>query len=48
MTAFQFQLRQATPSDLPEIAALLSEGLSFDGLVFGQTVDEPSKQLDGT
>ena len=48
MTAFQFQLRQATRSDLPEIAALLSEGLSFDGLVFVQTSEELAEEFDGT
>lgn len=48
MTAIQFQLRQATPSDLPEIAALLSEGLSFDGLVFVQTAEELAEEFDGT
>ena len=48
MTAFQFQLRQATRSDLPEIAALLSEGLSFDGLVFVQTAEELAEEFDGT
>ena len=40
MSAIQFQLRKATHSDLPEIAALLSEGMSFDGLVFVQTAEE--------
>jgi N-acetylglutamate synthase-like GNAT family acetyltransferase len=48
MTAIQFQLRQATTSDLPEIAALLSEGLSFDGLVFVQTAEELAEEFDGT
>jgi mycothiol synthase len=48
MTAIQFQLRQATHSDLPEIAALLSEGLSFDGLVFVQTAEELEEEFDGT
>jgi ribosomal protein S18 acetylase RimI-like enzyme len=48
MTAIQFQLRQATHSDLPEIAALLSEGLSFDGLVFVQTAEELAEEFDGT
>ena len=48
MTAFQFQLRQATRSDLPEIAALLSEGLSFDGLVFVQKAEELAEEFDGT
>ena len=48
MTAFQFQLRQATSTDLPGIAALLSEGLSFDGLVFVQTADELAEEFDGT
>jgi ribosomal protein S18 acetylase RimI-like enzyme len=48
MSAFQFQLRRATHSDLPEIAALLSEGLSFDGLVFVQTAEELAEEFDGT
>ena len=48
MTAIQFQLRQATHSDLPEIAALLSEGLSYDGLVFVQTSEELAEEFDGT
>ena len=48
MTAIQFQLRPATHSDLPEIAALLSEGLSFDGLVFVQTAEELAEEFDGT
>ena len=48
MAAIQFQLRQATHSDLPEIAALLSEGLSFDGLVFVQTAEELAEEFDGT
>ena len=48
MTAIQFQLRKATHSDLPEIAALISEGLSFDGLVFVQTVEELAEEFDGT
>ena len=48
MTAIQFQLRQATHSDLPEIAALISEGLSFDGLVFVQTAEELAEEFDGT
>ena len=48
MTAIQFQLRRATHSDLPEIAALLSEGLSFDGLVFVQTAEELAEEFDGT
>jgi len=48
MSAIQFQLRQATHSDLPEIAALLSEGLSFDGLVFVQTAEELAEEFDGT
>ena len=48
MTAIQFQLRQATHLDLPEIAALLSEGLSFDGLVFVQTSEELAEEFDGT
>ena len=48
MAAIQFQLRQATHSDLPEIAALISEGLSFDGLVFVQTAEELAEEFDGT
>ena len=48
MSAFQFQLRQAQLSDLAEIAALLSEGLSFDGLVFVQTAEELAEEFDGT
>ena len=48
MATFQFQLRRATHSDLPEIAALLSEGLSFDGLVFVQTAEELAEEFDGT
>lgn len=44
----RFQLRQATHSDLEEIAALLSEGLSFDGLVFVQTAEELAEEFDGT
>ena len=48
MAAFQFQLRRATHSDLPEIAELLSEGLSFDGLVFVQTAEELAEEFDGT
>ena len=48
MSAIQFQLRQATHSDLPEIAALLSEGLSFDGLVFVQTAEDLAEEFDGT
>ena len=47
MSAFQFQLRRANHSDLPEIAALLSEGLSFDGLVFVQTAEELAEEFDG-
>ena len=48
MSAIQFQLRKATHSDLPEIAALLSEGMSFDGLVFVQTAEELAEEFDGT
>ncbi|MFM8814913.1 MAG: GNAT family N-acetyltransferase [Actinomycetes bacterium] len=48
MNAIQFRLRQATPSDLPEIATLLSEGLSFDGFVFVQTAEELAEEFDGT
>ncbi len=45
MTAIQFQLRQATHSDLPEIAALISEGLSFDGLAIVQTAEELGRRI---
>ena len=48
MTAIQFHLRPSTHSELPEIAALLSEGLSFDGLVFVQTAEELAEEFDGT
>ena len=48
MTAIQFQLRRATHSDLPEIAALLSEGFSFDGHVIVQTAEELAEEFDGT
>jgi N-acetylglutamate synthase-like GNAT family acetyltransferase len=48
MSSIQFQLRPATHSDLQEIAALLSEGLSFDGLVFVQTAEELAEEFDGT
>ncbi len=47
MSAFQFQLRQATHSDLPEIAALISEGLSFDGLTIVQTAEELEEEFGG-
>ena len=47
MAAVQFQLRQATHSDLPEIAALISEGLSFDGLTIVQTVEELEEEFGG-
>ena len=47
MTANQFQLRQATHSDLPEIAALLTEGLSFDGLTIVQTAEELEEEFGG-
>ena len=47
MTAIQFQLRQATHSDLPEIAALISEGLSFDGLTIVQTAEELEEDWGG-
>jgi mycothiol synthase len=47
MTAIQFQLRQATHSDLPEIAALISEGLSFDGLTIVQTAEELEEEFGG-
>lgn len=43
-----FQLRKATEADLAEIAALLSEGLSFDGLTFVQTAEELAEEFDGT
>jgi len=48
MTAIDFQLRNATQSDLEAIANLLSEGLSFDGLVFVQTAEELAEEFDGT
>ena len=47
MSAFQFHLRQASHSELPEIAALLSEGLSFDGLVFVQSAEELEEEFGG-
>jgi ribosomal protein S18 acetylase RimI-like enzyme len=47
MSAIQFQLRQATHSDLPEIAALISEGLSFDGLTIVQTAEELEEEWGG-
>ena len=47
MAAIQFQLRQATHADLPEIAALISEGLSFDGLTIVQTVEELEEEFGG-
>lgn len=47
MTAIQFQLRQAAHSDLPEIAALISEGLSFDGLTIVQTAEELEEEFGG-
>jgi len=48
MSAIQFQLRQATHLDLPKIAALLSEGFSFDGHVIVQTAEELAEEFDGT
>ena len=48
MSSIQFQLRQATHSDLQEIAALLSEGFSFDGHVIVQTAEELAEEFDGT
>ena len=48
MSSIQFQLRQATHSDLPEIAALLSEGFSFDGHAIVQTAEELAEEFDGT
>ena len=47
MTTIQFQLRQATHSDLPAIAALLSESLSFDGLTIVQTAEELEEEFGG-
>ena len=47
MSAIQFQLRQATHSDLPEIAALISEGMSFDGLTIVQTAEELEEEFGG-
>ena len=47
MTAIQFQLRQATHSDLPDIAALISEGMSFDGLTIVQTAEELEEEFGG-
>ena len=48
MSSIQFQLRPATHADLPEIAALLSEGFSFDGHVVVQTAEELAEEFDGT
>lgn len=48
MTAIQFQLRQATHSDLEAIAHLLSEGFSFDDHVIVQTAEELAEEFDGT
>jgi ribosomal protein S18 acetylase RimI-like enzyme len=48
MSSIQFQLRKATHSDLQEIAALLSEGFSFDGHVIVQTAEELAEEFDGT
>ncbi len=47
MSAIQFHLRQASHSELPEIASLLSEGLSFDGLVFVQSAEELEEEFGG-
>ena len=47
MSAIQFHLRQASHFELPEIAALLSEGLSFDGLVFVQSAEELEEEFGG-
>jgi ribosomal protein S18 acetylase RimI-like enzyme len=47
MSAIQFHLRHASHSELPEIAALLSEGLSFDGLVFVQSAEELKEEFGG-
>ena len=47
MSSIQFQLRQATQSDLPEIAALISEGYSFDGLTIVQTAEELEEEFGG-
>ena len=47
MAAIQFQLHQATHADLPEIATLISEGLSFDGLTIVQTVEELEEEFGG-
>lgn len=48
MTAIDFQLRNATQSDLEAIAKLLSEGFSFDGHVIVQTAEELAEEFDGT
>ena len=48
MSSIQFQLRPATHSDLQEIAALLSEGFSFDGHAIVQTAEELAEEFDGT
>ena len=48
MTTVEFQLRNATGSDLSAVAEVLSEGLSFDGLVFVQTSEELAEEFDGT
>jgi ribosomal protein S18 acetylase RimI-like enzyme len=48
MTAIDFQLRNATQSDLEAIAYLLSEGFSFDGHVIVQTAEELAEEFDGT
>ena len=46
--ALDIHLRSALSADLPAIAALLSEGLSFDGHVFVQTAEELAEEFDGT
>lgn len=47
MSVIQFHLRRANHADLPEIAALLSEGLSYDGLVFVQSAKELEEEVSG-
>ena len=47
MASIQIQLRQATRSDLPKIAELISEGLSFDGLTIVQTTEELEEEFGG-
>ena len=48
MPAIDFQLRNATSSDLEAIAELLSEGFSFDGHVIVQSAEELAEEFDGT